>query len=172
MTAPLSSSPAPSRGQADKPRPTNGRENAKLMYFFVGAAVLVLLIVLGFNFLGPEGASRTGIGDGPAQSPAGSTTGGPSPAPNAGAGTGIAENSTVPAPGANTAGNGVQSTVPQRPDSPTPAGRESVGAPVGAVPQAVQESSAGTNTNRTPGAPNDASLGTGPLTPAVQPASR
>jgi hypothetical protein len=63
-TAP--SKPSARTAQGPVPQPTSGRENSKLMYFFIGAAVLALLLVLSFNALGPEGASRTGIGDGPA----------------------------------------------------------------------------------------------------------
>lgn len=84
MNAPSDNRPPPpasatAQPNAPAPRPTSGRENKGLMAFFIAAAVLALLIVLGFNLLGPEGASRTGVGDGPAQSFAGPTTGGPSP---------------------------------------------------------------------------------------------
>jgi hypothetical protein len=130
----------------DLPRSTSGRENSGLMFFFIGAAVLALMLVLFFNFLGPEGASRTGVADGPATAPAGQTTGGPSPA-----------NTTAqPGTGNSSAATGGDApatvTAPQRPDSQTPPGREAVGAPVGNVSgtgqspaQATPAGTSGTN---------------------------
>jgi hypothetical protein len=132
-TAP--SKPSARTAQGPVPQPTSGRENSKLMYFFIGAAVLALLLVLSFNALGPEGASRTGIGDGPAQSPAGPTTGGPSPATGTDGDAAGAQNSGAARPGAGGATT-ITTPAPQAADTPTPPGRESVGAPVGGSPSA------------------------------------
>lgn len=114
------------------PRPTSGRENSGLMFFFIGAAVLALLLVLFFNVLGPDGASRTGVADGPARAPAGQTIGGPGPADSqpgvtgtpggsGGASTGGAAPAETPAPartnsteGAPGAATGQQGTAPAR----------------------------------------------------------
>lgn len=116
-------------------KPTSGSENNRVVLFFVTATAIVLFIVLGFNFLGPEGASRTGIGDGPATSAAGTTTGGPS-ATNAEAARhnssgGQATQPTSPGGRATTRAT----SSPQAPDSATPAGREAVGAPKGGAPE-------------------------------------
>jgi hypothetical protein len=130
--------PASNTGAAHHtPRPTSGRENSGLMFFFIGAALLALLLVLFFNVLGPQGASRTGVGDGPARAPAGQTTGGPSPS----------SATTQPATGAqgtNAAATGGAApaaiNVPQAPDTQTPPGREGVGAPVGNTTGAGRDS--------------------------------
>lgn len=128
--------PAPAQ-QRTTPRPaTSGRENSGLMYFFIGAAVLALLIVVGFNLLGPDGASRTGVGDGPAQSHSGPTTGGPSPETNTNTGTGVG---MTPGQARRASGSAIEAVpTPQAADTPTPPGRESVGAPAGAAPQVEQ----------------------------------
>lgn len=132
MNAPPDDRPPPhatatAQPSAPAPRPTSGRENKGLMAFFIAAAVLALLIVLGFNLLGPEGASRTGVGDGPAQSSAGPTTGGPSPgADRSSAGGAAPSGATAPT---------VESPAPQAADTPTAPGRESVGAPKGGALQ-------------------------------------
>lgn len=114
---------------------TNGRENRGLMYFFIGATVVALVVVLFFNFQGPERAARSGIADGPSRSSAGETTGGPSPAE------GITID-RVPAPAsqvsrdASSASGAENPARPasQAPDSQTPIGREAIGAPQGAAP--------------------------------------
>lgn len=123
------------------PRPTSGRENSGLMFFFIGAAVLALVLVLFFNFLGPEGASRTGVADGPARSPAGETTGGPSPRgaesqPQSPGGPVTRSgndnnNNNAATTGASTQGAPAAGSTPQAPDSQTPPGREGMGAPAG-----------------------------------------
>lgn len=173
-----SSNPAASPA-GSTPRPTSGRENTGLMYFFIGAAVLALLLVLGFNMLGPEGASRTGIADGPAQSSAGPTTGGPSP--SAGSSTGSSAGSPGGATGTGTQGQsgstgGAAGTAAPAPaaDTPTPPGRESVGAPAGGAPQSGQArppgiSGDGTTAGDAP--PMAASPGASAI-PAAPPASR
>lgn len=150
------------------PRPTSGRENGGLMYFFIGAAVLALLLVVGFNVLGPDGASRTGVGDGPAQSPAGATTGGPSPAAQSGTATGPA------AGGSSSSSPTTTATQPQAADTPNPVGRERIGAPAGGAPQATPGrpegiSGDGTTAGDTP--PNAAQPGASAM-PAAPPASR
>lgn len=122
-TTPPSQRPAAAAPAADRPRPTSGRENSGLMFFFIGAAVLALVLVLFFNLLGPDGASRTGVGDGPARAPAGQTIGGPSPRGEA-----------APTSGGTTSAGGAAPAAvnaPQAPDSQTPPGREGVGAPAG-----------------------------------------
>jgi hypothetical protein len=100
------------------------------MLFFIGAVVVAVTLVVLFNVHGPEGAARSGIGDGPSRSAAGETTGGPSPAESrtepADQGGGAASKSGGEADSATTA--------PHAPDSPSPIGREGVGAPRGAVP--------------------------------------
>lgn len=175
------------------PRPTSGRENSGLMYFFIGAAVLALLIVLGFNMLGPEGASRSGVGDGPAQAH-GPTIGGPTPGADRerssisgnAAGTGSTgsdsggnnDASSNAAGGGGTNNGAVTSTTtaaPQTADSPTPAGRDGVGAPMGAAPQAGQSGPGGIPQGTTGrGGPADGSpapTGVSPDAPAALPAS-
>lgn len=172
-TASTPSHPSADPAPGPVPRPTNGRENGGLMYFFIGAAVLALLLVVGFNVLGPEGASRTGVGDGPAQSSAGPTTGGPSPGPANRAGTAGEQSDSAAGPGA-----GSPTITPANPspaaDTPNPVGRESVGAPVGAAPQAPQGrtegvSGDGTTAGDTPAAA--AQPGASAM-PAAPPASR
>ena len=50
---------------------TSGRENSGLLFFFLGAAAVALLIALGFHMLGPEGVARTGVSpDAPVALPA------------------------------------------------------------------------------------------------------
>lgn len=115
---------------------TRGGQNRGLMYFFIGAAVVALVLVLFFNLQGPEGAARSGIGDGPSRSSAGETTGGPSPAEGG-------ATDRIPAPlgqssGAASSASGAANPAPiapQAPDSQTPIGREAVGAPRGAAPE-------------------------------------
>lgn len=170
---PRSSGTAPT-GNVAPPQPTSARENSGLMYFFIGAAVLALLIVLGFNALGPEGASRTGVGDGPAQSHSGPTTGGPSPDADARAGAGAAGPAT--AGQAAGAGTTVVAPTPQVGDTPTPPGRESVGAPAGGAPQAGQAVPEGIS-GRGAATPSDAPAtgaqsSAASATPAAPPASR
>lgn len=129
----LRSSPSTAPQPAPEPqRLMRGGENRGLMFFFIGAAVVALMLVVFFNVFGPERAARSGIGDGPSQSSAGATTGGPSPS----------ERSTAAPPtqggGAASGGGGAANpaaTAPQAPDSQTPAGREGVGAPRGAAPE-------------------------------------
>ena len=171
MNAPSDNRPPPpasatAQHNAPAPRPTSGRENKGLMAFFIAAAVLALLIVLGFNLLGPEGASRTGVGDGPAQSPAGPTTGGPSPGADRAQGT-APSGATTPT---------VESSAPQAADTPTAPGRESVGAPKGgaltsgsSAPEGLSGQGTGTGTGQAPatGAQPGASA-----MPAAPPASR
>ena len=140
-TSPAKQSPQVSQTSTAQPaternRSTSGGENRGLTIFFIGAAVVALMLVVFFNVQGPEGAARSGVGDGPARSPAGETTGGPSPVER-----GTAERSPAPvgqnsttASGSNGGANPA-STVPQAPDSQTPVGREGVGAPRGAMPQ-------------------------------------
>lgn len=174
---PNASSPSPrAAGAAQEtgavPKPTSGRENSGLMYFFIGAATLALLVVLGFNLLGPEGASRTGVGDGPAQAPAGQTIGGPNPrsdAAGAGAGAG-----TTGAEQGGSASPSVNATVPQAPDSPTPPGREGVGAPMGGAPQAGQAQPQGMSGDGAPstgGTPPMAAQTPASAIPAAPPAA-
>ena len=171
-TASSSSHPSADPAPGPAPRPTSGRENGGLMYFFIGAAVLALLLVVGFNMLGPDGASRTGVGDGPAQSSAGPTTGGPSPgaATQAGA-AGSSQNE-----GATGAGTGSPTTTTanpaQRGDTPTPVGRESVGAPAGGAPQTTQGrtegvSGDGTTAGDTPAAAARSGASAIPAAPAA-----
>jgi hypothetical protein len=165
---PPSPPPAGSSAQRAMPRPTSGRENGGLMYFFIGAAVLALLLVAGFNVLGPDGASRTGIGDGPAQSSAGPTTGGPDASSDTTAGT---QRST---PGQGSTAGTTTSRPPQAADTPNPVGREAVGAPMGGAPTAgpgrTQGVSAdGTTTGDTPAA--EVQPGASAM-PAAPPASR
>ncbi|RYH52934.1 MAG: hypothetical protein EON54_14160, partial [Alcaligenaceae bacterium] len=120
-----STAPASNTGAAQPiPHPVSGRENSGLMFFFIGAALLALLLVLFFNFLGPEGAARTGVGDGPARAPAGQTTGGPSPSSSASQPAAGTQGSSGAATGgaAPAAVNALQA-----PDSQTPPGREGVG---------------------------------------------
>lgn len=113
---------------------SRGGQNRGLMYFFIGATLVALVLVLFFNLHGPEGAARSGIGDGPSRSSAGETTGGPSPAEG-----GATER--IPAPLGQTSGAAFNSSgaanpapvAPQTPDSQTPIGREAVGTPRGAI---------------------------------------
>lgn len=159
------------------PQPTSGRENSGVMYFIIGAAVLTLLVVLGFNLLGPQGASRTGVGDGPAQSHS-PTLGGPTPgaarddAANS-SGTGNPSDSTS----GSAAGTVTTTTTaaPQAPDSPSAPGREGVGAPVGGALQAGQSGPGGSAPGSTgadaPGGFAPAPQGVSPDAPAALPAS-
>ena len=187
---PPAASPAahsPSSKAARAPQPVSARENNGLMYFFIGAAVLALLVAIGFNWLGPQGASRTGVGDGPAQAPGGVSTGGPSTGNGSGAGS-VSGNTTAAGTDGTTAttplgGTATTTTItgPQAPDTPTPPGRESVGAPMGSVPQASQggpsataqgaggTGGAGAATGSTPAAPGAATNApaASPATPAA-----
>ena len=140
--------------QEKQPTPTNGSENNRVVLFFISATTVILFIVLGFNFLGPEGASRSGIADGPATSSSGrTTTGGPSVSESPGHEGRVGVHSTRNASGGS-AGNDPQTlsgaasstgdldkpratSAPQAPDSRTPAGREGVGAPRGGSPDAA-----------------------------------
>jgi hypothetical protein len=126
---------------------TQDRENRGLMLFFIGAGVVAVTLVVLFNVHGPEGAARSGIGDGPSHSAAGDTSGGPSPAESR------AEPADQSGGAASNNGGAVGSatTAPQAPDSPTPIGREGVGAPRGAVP------ASSTLQKPTPGAPDASS---------------
>ena len=151
------------------PRPTSGRENTHLMYFFIGVAVLVLLIVVGFNVLGPQGAARSGVADGPAHSSQGPTTGGPSPEAGSRTEAGHA-GAQAPAVQARTG------TAPQAPESPTPVQREGMGAPQGAAPQAGHGSPQGVTGSGTSAtaadAPAQAATAGASALPAAPPASR
>jgi hypothetical protein len=121
--------PPPKRSHAPR-----GGKNRGLMCYFIGATLVVLVLVLFFNLHGPEGAARSGIGDGPSRSSAGETTGGPS---HAEGGT----KDRIPAPLGQSSGAAFSSSgaanpapvAPQTPDSQTPIGREAVGAPRGAI---------------------------------------
>ena len=164
-------------GHTARPSPspsTSGRENSGLMFFFIGAAAVALLIVLGFNMLGPEGAARTGVGDGPAQSPAGTTTGGPDPGITTrdtggisghAAGTSPAGASTGGAAGAG--GGTTTAVVPSAADTPTTPGREAVGAPVGGAPQATPGGGSGTSGGAITG--NPGATGAPPVPTGVSP---
>lgn len=184
MTPPPAHPPRPagSHGEGGLPQPTSGRENSGLMYFFIGAAALALLIVLGFNTLGPEGAARSGIGDGPATSPAGATTGGPDPGATRSE-MGIPDGKAAGAATNRSAGQGNSGAVtpptPQAADTPAAPGRESLGAPLGGSPQSrpgmPQSSPQGTSgepstggTSIPPGVSPDAPR----ALPAIPPASR
>lgn len=113
---------------------SRGGQNRGLMYFFIGATLVALVLVLFFNLLGPEGAARSGIGDGQFRSSAGETTGGPSPA----------EGDTkdrILAPLGQSSGAVFSATgavdpalvAPQTTDSQTHIGREAVGSPRGTI---------------------------------------
>lgn len=175
------------------PAPTSGRENSGLMYFFIGAAVLALLIVLGFNMLGPEGASRTGVGDGPAQAH-GPTIGGPTGGQDRERSSISGQAAGTGSTGSNSAGNNDESsnaaggggnnngavtttttTAPQNTDSASPPGRDGVGAPTGAAPQAGQSGPGGipqgTSGRGGSGDGAPAPQGVSPDAPAALPAS-
>lgn len=119
MSSPPTSGPPPAFPH--HPKPTSGRENNRVAFWFAGVAIVVLALVLGFNFLGPKGASRSGGSDGPAPSSMG---------------TAASEKST---------------TRPQAADSTTPPGRESQGAPRGSSPSpAAQGQAAGSPAQAVP----------------------
>lgn len=90
---------------------TSTRDNKRAFRIAVTGAVIALAAVLAFNFMAPRDRL-----EGPGESPTPSMTQG-------------ANQSGGPS------GNGaVQQATPQRGDSPTAPGRESVGAPVGSTP--------------------------------------
>ena len=172
-TASTSSHPSADPAPGPVPRPTSGRENGGLMYFFIGAAVLALLLVVGFNVLGPDGAARTGVGDGPAQSSAGPTTGGPSPGTGTQGGTAGAQGSGA----GSAAGSSPTSTtanLPQAADTPNPVGREGVGAPAGSAPQTTPGKTQGVSGDGTTAGdtPATAAQPGASAMPAAPPASR
>ncbi|MDA8456827.1 hypothetical protein M4R22_18865 [Acidovorax sp. GBBC 3334] len=97
----------------------SNRDNRRVWWMAVGAAVIVLLAVIAFNAMGPKMPTRApGEGTGAPASQGAAQSGGP---PSSGS---------------------VQGTAPQRSDTPTPAGREAMGAPAGAAPAAQPASSA------------------------------
>lgn len=109
----------------DVPRPTSGRENNRAFIYAVCGAGLVLAIVLAFNFAGPPGPGREVDLTNP---------------------TPRAASAPAQAPSTQPASPTTDTVTPQRGDTPTPPGRESVGAPVGgnapaaAVPPATAAS--------------------------------
>lgn len=158
---------SPSRTpQGESPKPTSGRENSRVTYWFIGVVLVILSLVLGFNFLGPAGASRTGIANGPSTSPTGQTTGGPSSDTNS---VQRAPQGAV-TPSASNSPTSRTSISPQAPDSATPAGRESVGAPVGsqATPTSPERNATGGTASAVPAA----AISPASTTPAAPPASR
>ena len=152
--------------QGETPKPTSGRENNRVTYWFVGVVLVVLSLVLGFNFLGPEGATRTGVADGPAATSSGQITGGPSTDP-AGMQRAPQARTTSSAPDSP---NSRTSAAPQAPDSATPPGREGVGAQVGsqASPAPQERIGAGGTSGSVP----PAAISPASTTPAAPPASR
>lgn len=150
------------------PKPTSGRENNHVVMWFIAVTLLILSIVLGFNLLGPEGASRSGVADGPARSSAGATTGGPSP----GGATQQPRNGE-PSPTAawQTSPDARNVAVPQAPDSATPPGREGMGAPRGAAPPSPNQDRAAAEGQQREAVPRAATTPAS-ATPAAPPASR
>ena len=152
--------------QGEAQKSTSGRENNRVTYWFIGVVLVVLSLVLGFSFLGPEGASRTGVADGPATSSTSQTTGGPS--------TDAAGMQHAPQAGTNSSAsdpsNSRTGTAPQAPDSATPPGRESVGAQVGSQPNPalLERNGAGGSLSAVP----PEAISPASTTPAAPPASR
>ena len=120
MAHPTPSSPAPNATPAQQPpaSPAN-RDSRRGWWMAVVTAVIVLGAVLYFNAAGPRQPTVSpGEGHSTPASQGAHQTGGP------------------------TSNGSVESAAPQRSDTPTPAGREGVGAPAGAAPQATDAATA------------------------------
>ncbi|ADX45759.1 hypothetical protein Acav_1842 [Paracidovorax avenae ATCC 19860] len=89
----------------------SNRDNRRGWWMAVATAAIVLAAVIAFNLLGPKNPARPpGDGHKTPASQGAAQSGGPAP------------------------DGSVQGAAPQRSDTPTPSGREGVGAPAGAVP--------------------------------------
>ncbi len=114
MAHPTPSPSAPDTTAARQPPPSPAnRDSRRGWCMAVATALIVLGAVLFFNFAGPRQPTVSpGEGHSTPASQGANQTGGPA------------------------ANGAVESAAPQRSDTPTPAGREGVGAPAGAAPQA------------------------------------
>ncbi|MGY8573747.1 hypothetical protein L0935_21050, partial [Paracidovorax citrulli] len=105
---------------AGAPESRSNRDNRRGWWMAVATAAIVLTAVLAFNLLGPKNPVRPpGEGHETPASQGAAQTGGPVP------------------------DGSVEGAAPQRSDTPTPAGREGMGAPAGAAPAAPAASGSG-----------------------------